>query len=178
MSEPKKGNRSLLVIIVVLLVVIAVLVVMLFGSGDGEMNEPPAYTDGGTGEETMITENPGVPVENPYMTYYCPADLEDAVTVRQTTGENRHEAIFVADISGQELELFSVILGTAAEETGFELGVLEDASLGTVHVTLVMNEQQAEDWSEEDFNRINALQERINDIIAQFHEDPRFKANR
>lgn len=161
----------------VLWIVISVMMVLLCACGADD-EKVPVYTEGVSIDETMVMETPGIAVENPYMTYSYAADLADVLIVRDTVEENRHEAVFLADISGQEVELFSVVLGTDAEENGFEVGVLEDASLGTIHVTLVMNEQKEENWSEEHFAQINALQERINDIIVQFYDDPRFVAGR
>ena len=188
MNEKKKGNGVLWLIIVLLLIVIVVLPAILRNPVTDEQKDSPAESNGITvdadglpaptvSDPTEITEDLGIAVENRYMTYRYPSELGDVFTVRETEDENRHEAIFVADISERELELFRIILGTEAE-TGFELGVLEDETYGAVHVTTVMNEQQTEDWSDEDFDRISALQERINDIIPQFYADPRFEASR
>lgn len=159
----------------VITAVIAVVTALLFCSCAQEPSELPEST---AGEEIVVTEDPGIPVENMYMTYRYPSELEEVFSVREASETDRHQAAFYADISGQKLELFSVVLGSQAEETGFELGILEDEKLGQIHVTLVMNEQQPEAWSEEDYQRINQLQERINDIITQFYEDPRFVASR
>ena len=41
-------------------------------------------------------------------------------------------------------------------------------------ITTRINEQSPSDWPEEEFARINSMQERINDILVQFYEDPRF----
>lgn len=167
-------NRKLLSKYVIA-ALIAVVTALIFCACAQEPSELPEST---AGEEIVVTEDPGIPVANMYMTYCYPSELEGVFSVRETSETDRHQAAFYADISGQELELFSVVLGSQAEENGFELGILEDEKLGQIHVTLVMNEQQPDEWSEEDFRRINQLQERINDIITQFHEDPRFVASR
>ena len=41
-------------------------------------------------------------------------------------------------------------------------------------MTTRINEQKATDWPEDVFAEINAMQERINDILIQFYDDPRF----
>lgn len=167
----KKNNKQSLLwlVIIVLLAVIAVMAAMMMKDEPADETIPTGIN----GEEFAETEDPGIAVENPYMTYRYASDLADIITVQQTSTENSHEAAFLTEISGQELELFRIILGTETVENGFCLGTLDN-----IQVILVMNEQRAEDWSEEDFDRINALQERINDIIPQFYADPRFEANR
>ena len=169
MSKLNHKNSLLWLIIVALVAVIVVMAFMMMKNAPADETIPTGIN----GEEFAETEDPGIAVENPYMTYYYASDLADDVTVETTAEADRHEAAFLTEINGQELELFRIILGSGTVENGFVLGTLDD-----IQVTLVMNEQNAEDWSEEDFARINALQERINDIIPQFYADSRFTANR
>ena len=170
MSKQNNKSSLLWLIIAALAAVIAVMAFMMMKNAPA--GEP--VPTGINGEEFTVTEDPGIAVENPYMTYCYASDLADDVTVETSTENGRHEAAFLTEINGEKLELFRIILGKGTAENGYVLGTLGK----DVHVTLVMNEQHAEDWSEEDFARINTLQERINDIIPQFYADSRFTANR
>ena len=116
---------------------------------------------------------PGISVETQHMSFYYPAELEETFIVRHSEEEGNQTVAFCSEISGEELELFAVVLGTA-DENDFTLGILQDDTAGEVPVSIRMNVQDPADWSAEDFERINALQERVNDIIIQFYEDPRF----
>ena len=170
MSKHNQKNSLLWLIIVALVAVIAVMAFMMMKDDPADETIPTGIN----GEEFAETEDPGIAVENPYMTYYYASDLSDEITVETTTDSDRHEAAFLTEINGEKLELFRIILGKGTAENGYVLGTLGK----DIQVTLVMNEQHAEDWSEEDFTRINTLQERINDIIPQFYADSRFTANR
>ena len=170
MSKQNNKHSLLWLIIVALVAVIAVMAFMMAKNDPADETIPT----GVNGEEFTEAEDPGIAVENPYMTYYYASDLADDVTIQQTSSEDCHEAAFLTTINGEELELFRIILSKETAENGYVLGMLDK----NIQVTLVMNEQRAEDWSEEDFARINALQERINDIIPQFYAEAGFEANR
>lgn len=148
------------------LVLAAVLAVMLAGCG-----KQPSQTQTG---ETAPTEEPtGIPLTTPYMTFYYPQEWEDKVEVTQANAGENITVTFHTDISGEAVVLFSVVLGPD-EADGYLLGQLEDAEAGTVRVYSVMNEVSPEEWDPEAYNQICSLQERVNDLIVQLHEDARF----
>lgn len=127
---------------------------------------------------TAPEETLGIAVDNAYMTFYYPQEWEGKVEeIREEAGENI-TVTFQTGISGKDVVLFSVVLGSGVVEDGYLLGQLKDPQAGTINVYSVMNELMPEDWTEEEYNEICALQERVNDIIVQFYEDERFVPSR
>ena len=125
---------------------------------------------------TMPEETKGIEVQTDYFTFEYPKEWENKVTEVHTQEGNNCVVSFKTDISGQDVLLFSVILGSDPSD-GFLLGKLEDGD-DVVYVYTAVNDMPAEDWSEEEYNEICSLQERINEIIMQFHEDERFVPSR
>ncbi len=124
--------------------------------------------------EEIIPEEPaGIPVENDYMTFTYPQEWEGKVEAQPIEEDGNVRVSFQTEISGENLELFAVIMGPQVTD-GYILGQLEDPETGTIYVSTDMNEVNREDWSEDDYNEICALQERVNDIIVQFYDDERF----
>ena len=189
MKKQKKGQivlstKLLLGIIAVLMAVIVVLLVLLLCKPAIKAEE---VTVPSTGESQPVvqaldpedpgmqqaTEETGVPVVTKYMRFTYPEDLKEILIVREDETEDRFQVTFSMIAAEQEVELFAIILSQAPEE-GYKLGTLEDETYGTVIVTTRINEQKSTDWPEDVFGQINAMQERINDILVQFYEDPRF----
>ena len=189
MEKQKKGQivlstKLLLGIIAVLMAVIVVLLVLLLCKPAIKAEE---VTVPSTGESQPVvqaldpedpgmqqaTEETGVPVVTKYMRFTYPEDLKEILIVREDETEDRFQVTFSMIAAEQEVELFAIILSQAPEE-GYKLGTLEDETYGTVIVTTRINEQKSTDWPEDVFGQINAMQERINDILVQFYEDPRF----
>lgn len=127
--------------------------------------------------EPVIEEPVGIPVATPYMTFHYPEEWADKVEVQQADDGKNCTLTFQTEISGQELVLFSFVLGPDEAE-GFLLGQLHDDQAGTVNVYCVMNEMDPEEWTDEEYDEICAHQERVNDMIFQLHEDGRFVPNR
>ena len=189
MEKQKKGQivlstKLLLGIIAVLMAAIVVLLVLLLCKPAGKADEAAVSA---TGESQPVvqaldpddpgmqqaTEETGVPVVTKYMRFAYPEDLKEILIVREDETEERFQVTFSMIAAEQEVELFAIILSQAPEE-GYKLGTLEDETYGTVIVTTRINEQNSTDWPEDVFSQINAMQERINDILVQFYEDPRF----
>lgn len=126
---------------------------------------------------TAPEETLGIAVDNDYMTFYYPQEWEGKVEEhREKNGENI-AVTFQTKIGGKDVVLFSVVMGPGVVD-GYLLGQLKDPQAGTINVYSVMNELMPEDWSEEEYSEICALQERVNDIIVQFYEDERFVPSR
>ena len=84
---------------------------------------------------------------------------------------------FQTKIGEKNVVLVSIVLGPDVCD-GYLLGQLEDPEAGTINVYSIINEPVREDWSEEEYSEICALQERVNDIIVQFYDDDRFVPSR
>ena len=161
-----KKTRSLLLA----LLLMAAVVLTGCGSKEPEQTEPTEII-----WETAPAETLGIAVDNAYMTFYYPQEWDGRVEeVREETDGNVM-VTFRTDISGKEVVLFSIVMGPEEAE-GYLLGHLTEGGK-QIFVYSVMNEMPAEDWSEADYAKICALQERVNDIIIQFFEDPRFTPN-
>lgn len=156
------------------LVMVMIVVMALAGCGENEPTEPTlseAEIWGTAPEETL-----GIAVDNAYMTFYYPQEWEGKVEeVRTEDGENC-TITFQTEISGKEVVLFSIVIGPGESE-GYLLGWLKEGEK-QINVYSEMNEMDPEGWSEEAYNEICSLQERVNDIIVQFFEDERFVPNR
>ena len=147
----------------------------LAGCGNKTPEQAPEQTPDNENEFIQATEPEelGVAVDNDYMTFYYPKEWEGNIEeIRETVGKNMVVS-FRTVISEKEVVLFSVIMGPEASE-GYLVGQLEDAKAGAINVYTIVNEQNPDEWSAEDYDTICSLQERVNDIIVQFHEDERF----
>ena len=51
---------------------------------------------------------------------------------------------------------------------------MKDAEDGELRVCVDVKDYENGSFTPEQYQKINALQERVNDIIVQFHDDPRF----
>jgi len=127
------------------------------------------------GEENYVPE-PVVPIETNYITVYFPEELTKDITLAHLEEDGHQTIAFSSTIGGKDLLLFTVVFAPPGTED-FQLGVLKDETAGEVPVCIRMNVQNETDWTAEEFERINRLQERVNDLIIQFYEDPRFVPN-
>lgn len=158
-------------------VLAGVLCVMLMLAGCGakaEQEETSAYE-----EPTWATapeETKGVEVQTAYFTFEYPKEWENKVEEVRTEDGNNTTITFRTIISDKEVELFSIILGPEGAD-GYLLGQLKEDN-NVYNVYSVVNDMGPEGWSEEEYNEICSLQERISEIIVQFHEDERFVPNR
>lgn len=123
--------------------------------------------------EEEITEAPGIPVVSKYIVLSYPADLEGMVTVNYELLDDGQEIIFTTNFTGEELELFRFSLSKAGTD-GYELGILTDENDGDLHVCVDVKDYDNGNRTPEEYTKLTAMQERVNDIIAQFYEDPRF----
>lgn len=176
--KKKKKAGWIWILAVVLLVAVIVAAALLLGGGSLRVDPAPAETTGiQTEMEPPVEETSGIPMDTPYMTFTYPQEWEGKVEAVQTT-EGRNSVIsFKTEISGKEVVLFSVILGQDAAE-GYLLGQLHDENQGVINVYSRVTDIDPADWSEAEYNEICSLQERVNDIIVQFQEDPRFSSGK
>lgn len=135
----------------------------------------PSIADG---MEFAPTEAPGIAVDTPYITLYCPEEWRDAVKVDQKEENGTYTVTFHTTVADMDTVLFSVIFSAGETVEGFPLGTLEDGDAGTVSVYAAMNEELPETWGDEEITQFGAMQERVNDLIMQLHEDSRFDSGR
>lgn len=119
------------------------------------------------------TEAAVVPLATNYIILSYPAELEEDVKVTYEDIADGQKITFTTDFTGEELELFHFTISTSGTE-GYSLGELEHEQAGTLLVCMNVKEYTDGNWKPEDFNKLNAMQERVNDIIVQFYDDPRF----
>lgn len=183
----KKGNQKtvlfgLLIGLIVLLLVVAVaLLVMLLRPDEppnyaGNPTSPtePSYTEE-SGEKTE--EDPGLPLVTKYMVLSYPSELEELVNVAYEELADGQQIIFTTHFTGEELELFRFSISKSGTD-GYQLGVLTDEEAGQLLVCMNVTEYNSGSWTPEEYAKLNAMQERVNDIIIQFYDDPRFTATR
>ena len=139
----------------------------------------PTYTQATTEPvtEPITEEIAGIPFATKYMELCYPEDLEGVVQIRYEELEDGQQIVFTTDFTGEELELFSFSISASGTE-GYELGVLNDPEAGELKVCVDVQEYTDGSWTPEQYTKLNELQERVNDIIIQFHDDPRFTASR
>lgn len=158
---------------ILLLMLAALLALTGCGSAPAAQTESADESLWGTAPE----ETQGIAVDNAYMTFYYPQEWEGKVeVVREENGKN-FKVSFQTKIGEKNVVLFSIVLGPDVCD-GYLLGQLEDPEAGTINVYSIIKEPVREDWSEEEYSEICALQERVNDIIVQFYDDDRFVPSR
>ena len=158
---------------ILLLMLAALLALTGCGSAPAAQTEPADESLSGTAPE----ETQGIAVDNAYMTFYYPQEWEGKVEeLREENGKN-FKVSFQTKIGEKNVVLFSIVLGPDVCD-GYLLGQLKDPEAGTINVYSIINEPVKEDWSEEEYSEICALQERVNDIIVQFYDDDRFVPSR
>ena len=159
--------------IILLLMLAALLALTGCGSAPAAQTESVDESLWGTAPE----ETQGIAVDNAYMTFYYPQEWEGQVEeLREENGKNI-KVSFQTKVGEKNVVLFSIVLGPDVCD-GYLLGQLEDPEAGTINVYSIINEPVKEDWSEEEYSEICALQERVNDIIVQFYDDDRFVPSR
>lgn len=126
--------------------------------------------------DSIPEETKGIEVNTAYFTFWYPLEWENKVELVQTEDGNNLITTFRIEISGKDVDLFSIVLGPDEAE-GFLLGTLQSEGEEAVNVYSVIEDKASEGWTEEEYNEICALQERINEITAQFYDDPRFIPN-
>ena len=124
-------------------------------------------------ENEEIAEDPGIPFVTKYIVLSYPSEMEDMVTIEYEDLQDGQQIIFTTEFTGEKLELFRFSISRSGTD-GYHLGVLTDEEAGELLVCVDVKEYSSGSWAPEVFARLNAMQERVNDIIVQFYEDPRF----
>ncbi len=180
-NTTKKLSHSKLLILLVAAIAMIAMVFTACGQQKADAPVPP------TVGEPVINEQPGdnqeeepeapvVPLPTNYIVLNYPAELENEVSVTYENINDGQMITFTTNFTGEELVLFRFTISASGDD-GFPLGVLNHEEAGELVVCVHVEEYTNGNWTPEDFNKLNALQERVNDIIVQFYEDPRFVPN-
>ena len=108
-------------------------------------------------------------METPYITFYYPQQWTELQSAEVTREGNNCRITFVTTVGDRETELFSMVIGPDEAE-GYLLGTLDGN-----YVYSVMNDQNPDDWSQEDYMDLCRQQEYVNELILQLHEHTAFK---
>ena len=134
----------------------------------------PVQTEG---NDEQLTEDAGVPLVTDYIILSYPSELEDMVSIAYEELPDGQRIIFTTEFTGEKLELFRFSISKSGTE-GYRLGVLSDDRAGDLIVCVEVKDYSSGSWDPEDYAKLMAMQDRVNDIIIQFHEAPRFTAAR
>lgn len=154
----------------------ALMVSGLAGCGKaGEDTLPSQEVSANTLEVPTETteEAPAIPLPTKYIVLSYPKALQEDVKVSYEDQKDGQKIIFTTGFTGEDLELFHFII-SKSDSAGYLLGTLEDAQAGEMFVCVNVCEYAAGNWEVADYQKLNELQSRVNDIIVQFHEDDRF----
>lgn len=174
-QKPPVAVVLLCVIIVLLVIAVAMLAVLLLrqNTQQPEQTQPPGTTQAlSQTEQTTEYQESNVPVVTDYIVLSYPMELQDQVTVTLTDLEDGQQLSFTTDFTGEALELFRFTMNRSGTQEQ-PLGVLQDES-GDLTVSVYVPDYSNGTRTPEQYNQLTALQERVNDIIVQFYEDPRF----
>ena len=125
-----------------------------------------------TSSDVATVEDGQIRIRTPFMTFYYPADFAQDVVISVTDTPDESRIVVSSTLNGKELELYMLQLSKTLGD-GYQIGTLNTAN-GQVGVYVMMNEQNAADWSEEEFERINLLQETVNSLLGQVQEHANF----
>ena len=167
-----RKNKKPLHKLLILILSAALIVTGLVGCGEEAEETNPSQDLSGNVTEGP-TEEPKVALPTRYIVLSYPAEIKEDVKVSYEDLKDGQKIIFTTDFTGQELELFRFVISKTVTE-GHQLGVLEDAQAGSLAVCVSVQEYLSGNWEIADYNKLNALQERVNDIMAQIQADPRF----
>lgn len=171
MQVTKKTSKLLIPILVLVLLISLVLVFVMTRKAPSLDYEVP-----GDVVEEVVSEETTVPLATDYIVLSYPAELKDEVAIAYEYLADGQKITFTTGITGEELELFSFTI-TASGDDGYQLGVLQDGEKSLI-VSMHVQELSNGNWAPEVYNHLNELQSRVNDIIIQFYDDPRFVPNR
>lgn len=179
-NTTRKMPLSKLLILLLAVIVMVAVVFTACGQQEADATLPPVdeqIADDQPGDnQEEEAEAPVVPLPTNYIVLSYPAELENEVAVTYENVNDGQMITFTTNFTGEELVLFRFTISASGDD-GYPLGILNDEQAGELVVCVDVEEYTNGNWTPEDYNKLNALQERVNDIIVQFYEDPRFVPN-
>lgn len=123
----------------------------------------------------VIEEPAGIPLDTDYIVLSYPAELEEDVSVSYLDLEDGQKVVFTTQFTGEEMELFYFTIGKDNTD-GFFLGTLKDEKAGELQVCVHVPTYTQGKWTAAQYTKLLSMQDRVNDIIVQVYEDPRFES--
>ena len=112
-------------------------------------------------------------IETPYLTLKRADIWGEDIQVEQISEKQSNKFIFTTTLKEMVVELFTVEF-TQAESEGFLIGVLKDKKDVNIYINVKTIEQN-DQWTEEEFSKLNLLQEYVNEVIVQLYELENFE---
>lgn len=136
---------------------------LLAGCGQEAPKIEGAVLSADVQEQQGELENEVMEIETSYGTLSYPEQWKDCLDVEQEESEDGVQLIFQAEIEDELYPLFEITIG---EGDGEAVGVIqdEDGVSRDVYVKILENED-LEDLSDEEIDRIYAMKEGINDVL-------------
>lgn len=163
MSNEKKSKKKLIVIIVVIAVVVIVIAALVLGMGNKtkkfQKTEGATYTA----------------VETAYGDLQYPDTNEKDLKVDNNTGDKTDDAdyenmVFKYKNGDKEVVLFTICYNS---NEGIPIGKYKNSG---VTVSVILSDlAEITDWSQEEQDKVCAMQEGVNDIIANLHDEKNFE---
>lgn len=175
MEKKQKKTRSVLLLLLSVALIAAVVAGVLFLRSRQGLPVGPAQQGAEVSEAEEVIPSVALQMEHIQLTF--PADLMERITVEYETLTDGQQAVFYTELAEEKLELFRFSLSLSGTD-GYRLGILRDKTAGDLIVCVEVQGYSEGSWKPEDYTALNALQERVNDIIAQFYEDSRFVPDR
>ena len=121
---------------------------------------------------TTEPEVPPISIETPYCTLYYPGQWAEGLETEVTGEEFDTVVAFYGTVAEEKQLLFRLYFGGAE---GFPVGILETEDGVMLDVTLEIAELELSDSrSQEDTDRLCAMQEAMNDVIGYLGREPSF----
>lgn len=118
-----------------------------------------------------MTEEGEICIETEYVTLYYPAEYAADVMIDVAEETDGYTLTVSSTLNNQDIELYALVL-SKAQADGYYLGNMQNGA----GVYMLMHEQNPADWSPEEFDRINVLQESVNTLLMQIYESEGFAA--
>lgn len=171
----EKQNPMLRLYVVITVLIIGLLCSACSATADQSQSTMDSVEVSSTEQAEINADVLSIPLSTKYIILSYPAELENDVDVVIEDIEDGQRITFFAEIDGDALEIFCFTLGSG-EADGYQLGILKDEDEGDINVYVDVHEYSSGKWEPEEYNRLNSIQERVNDIIVQFYSDERFVA--
>lgn len=121
--------------------------------------------------EMYMTEEGEIFIKTEYATLLYPAEYAADVMIDVAEEPEGCRLSISSTLNNQDIELYTLVL-SKQQTDGYYLGSMQNGA----GVYLMMHEQSQADWSAEEFERINVLQESVNSLLMQIYESEGFTA--
>lgn len=167
MHEKKRNSSAakivLTVVIALCVIAAAVFAVVHFSGGNDEGQQPQ--------EEGELS---GVEIKTPVGSLYYPEEWADYLGIDENTEDGNYSAVFYSIADESKIQIFAIHIGAAGN--GYLMGSVKNADGEEVNVWADVKEIESKpEWTDEESDRISAMQNRVNDIMDQIYHLEGFK---